>query len=330
MQSCNSIEELCNTRVLPDSRWNNDRAKPLMMHSIHVYPAKFPPMIAEQAFRYAEEEGVMVNKVADIFCGCGTVALESKRRGIPFWGCDINPVAILITKAKTNQYAMSTLASYYNIIKKKYTYYLSQETYKDCYKNAPERLKYWFRDKTYTELYCLKIAINASVDDREYLSAFMCIFSSILKTSSKWLQKSIKPQVDPNKREVDIKRLFDQRVHKFFKAVMEINDKDIKGSELTILKTDFLEVNGPQDIDLIITSPPYVTSYEYADLHQLSSLWLGYTDDYKRLREGSIGSAYNSQDIDLDNLKLNTTGTRIINELIKEGISYCKVLTSTV
>ncbi len=30
-----------------------------------------------------------------------------------------------------------------------------------------------------------------------------------------------------------------------------------------------------ESIDLIITSPPYVTSYEYADLHQLTLLWFG-------------------------------------------------------
>ncbi|MCX6765331.1 MAG: DNA methyltransferase, partial [Candidatus Nealsonbacteria bacterium] len=36
-------------------------------------------------------------------------------------------------------------------------------------------------------------------------------------------------------------------------------------------------------IDLIITSPPYVTSYEYADLHQLSLLWFG--DDPKHFKK---------------------------------------------
>ena len=38
-----------------------------------------------------------------------------------------------------------------------------------------------------------------------------------------------------------------------------------------------------QSIDLIITSPPYVTSYEYADLHQLSLLWFG--DDPKHFKK---------------------------------------------
>ena len=36
-------------------------------------------------------------------------------------------------------------------------------------------------------------------------------------------------------------------------------------------------------IDLIVTSPPYVTSYEYADLHQLSLLWFG--DDPKHFKK---------------------------------------------
>jgi hypothetical protein len=36
-----------------------------------------------------------------------------------------------------------------------------------------------------------------------------------------------------------------------------------------------LKIND-DSVTLVITSPPYVTSYEYADLHQLTSIWLGY------------------------------------------------------
>lgn len=61
-------------------------------------------------------------------------------------------------------------------------------------------------------------------------------------------------------------------------------------AKTTINCTNFLEEKNLPKTDLIITSPPYVTSYEYADLHQLSSLWLGYTEDYRDLRKGSIGS----------------------------------------
>jgi DNA modification methylase len=42
-------------------------------------------------------------------------------------------------------------------------------------------------------------------------------------------------------------------------------------------------------VDLIVTSPPYVTSYEYADLHQLSALWFQMATDLREFRQGFIG-----------------------------------------
>ena len=44
--------------------------------------------------------------------------------------------------------------------------------------------------------------------------------------------------------------------------------------------------------DLIVTSPPYVTSYDYADIHQLSALWLRYASDYRALRKNMLGNQY--------------------------------------
>ena len=76
---------------------------------------------------------------------------------------------------------------------------------------------------------------------------------------------------------------------------------------------------------MLITSPPYVTSYEYADLHQLSSLWLQYTDDYRKLRKGSIGSIYYSNEEDINLVKLNSTAKEIVEALEKKGCPKSKV-----
>ena len=46
-------------------------------------------------------------------------------------------------------------------------------------------------------------------------------------------------------------------------------------------------------VSLIVTSPPYVTSYEYADLHQLTALWLEYTKDLSDFRKRFIGTSHN-------------------------------------
>lgn len=37
------------------------------MHSIHAYPAKFPPFITTKALQYANQQGIEVHTVADIF-----------------------------------------------------------------------------------------------------------------------------------------------------------------------------------------------------------------------------------------------------------------------
>jgi methylase of polypeptide subunit release factors len=77
-------------------------------------------------------------------------------------------------------------------------------------------------------------------------------------------------------------------------------------------------------IDMIITSPPYVTSYEYADLHQLSTLWLGFTDDYKKLRDGTIGSCYHEYDFNDKMRELNLTGKNIVTQLMQHQKSKAK------
>lgn len=51
-----------------------------------------------------------------------------------------------------------------------------------------------------------------------------------------------------------------------------------------------------ESVDLIVTSPPYVTSYEYADLHQLPLYWLGYLQDLSQFRQKFIGSMYRKRE----------------------------------
>ena len=99
-----------------DAFWNTPDEKEMKMHRIHAYPAKFPAFITTKALEYAKGEGVSLDTVADVFCGCGTVALEARRNNINFWGCDINPVATLIARAKSQKYRISKMLEYQSMI----------------------------------------------------------------------------------------------------------------------------------------------------------------------------------------------------------------------
>jgi methylase of polypeptide subunit release factors len=266
--------------------WNEADTPEIRMHKIHVYPAKFPSLIAKKAFEYAEAKHLRLETVADIFCGCGTVAVEAKRKGINFWGCDINPVAVLISEVKSRPYDVNTVNELLtNILSSFETARVNIE-----YPAANQRIKYWFLEDQYNDLNKLKASIIENTEADEYRKLFLCIFSSILKGASKWLTKSIKPQIDPEKQPQNVMAFFKRQIDVAIKAIQEA--AYTSNGNIAIEHNDILKVHRQEDADMIVTSPPYVTSYEYADLHQLSALWLGYAEDYTELRNDSIGSSY--------------------------------------
>ena len=306
------------SQVQVEEYWNLGDTPELKIHSIHAYPAKFPAFIASKAIQLAYKSGIEVNTVSDIFCGCGTVAIEAKLNGVNFWGCDINPVATLITKAKTGNYSISKLEELYNFIQDSYSN--NRTVYN--YEESNERIRYWFKQEQFYDLSKLKEAIM-SIPKGKYRTCFECLFSSILKPTSKWLTKSIKPQIDPNKNIADVWKTFERQFRKFTKCVSDMPQTQ---SNIEIVTCSILTKRSLPKVDLIITSPPYVTSYEYADLHQLSSLWLDFTDDYTLLRKGTMGSAYNSETFNYDILELNETAREIILELkSNKKISKAKI-----
>ena len=91
------------------SSWDFGDTTEELIHRIHPYPARFPAFITTKALQHADDQGVRVRNVADVFCGCGTTAVEAKRNGKDFWGCDINPLATLIAQVKTHCYRDSDL-----------------------------------------------------------------------------------------------------------------------------------------------------------------------------------------------------------------------------
>lgn len=296
-------------KIQEDKFWNQGEHKELSMHKVHVYPAKFPSLIAQKAMEYCKKNNYQIKTVSDIFCGCGTVAVEAKRLGYNFYGCDLNPVAVMIAKVKSSSYDLKKVENYYEKIIGRYNE--SQKNNK--YDVANERLKYWYIESQYNDLYYLKESIMECTQEEKYRELFLCVFSSILKATSKWLTKSIKPQVDPDKEIHSVIDAFEKQYKFFLKAIKQMDYK--KDTKVEIECKNVLSIDKKKYVDLIITSPPYVTSYEYADLHQLSTLWLGYATDYKKLRENSIGSLYDSNRN--EQINLSQTEKKIVENMKK-------------
>src|SRR5580700_1541342 len=72
-----------------------------LTHGLHPYPAKFIPQIPERLIRELSDEG---DTVADVFSGSGTTLVEALILNRNAIGIDANPLACLITKAKTTRF----------------------------------------------------------------------------------------------------------------------------------------------------------------------------------------------------------------------------------
>lgn len=307
-----------------DSDWNFDDLSESKMHRIHAYPAKFPSFITRKAINKMEkEQGRSIQTVGDVFCGCGTTPYESMLNDKDFWGCDINPVAVLIAKAKSKVYSDAYLNRYFEKIEQNYHITKLNVTDKTINKVNP-RIHYWFIDEQIRALSALHRAIDLSIPGKsKYKSFFQVAFSNILKPTSKWLQKSIKPTIDNKKSTKNVWEVFQKQ----FLMMKKANNENIgktKKNKIEIKQGSIVTTRSQSKIDLLVTSPPYVTSYEYADLHQMSALWLGYTDDYKKLRQGTIGSIYHNTNFERNKKLLVSSGKFIVNQLSEIDKSRAK------
>lgn len=268
-------------------------------HGYHRYPAKFIPQIVK---RLIEEFTDKNDIVLDPFGGCGTTLVEAKTLGRNSMGFDISPVAKLITEAKVTPLSPNSLQYYLDDFTKKY----DQFKHEKFSLNHSERINYWFDPSIQNELDKLYFSIN-QINNFEVRRFYLCAFSHILKNCSRWLMKSIKPQVDPNKVFPDVYEAFVVHVKQMMSKNTDFynllrQSGNLKTNTKMKLRDSTKKYPIQNDsVDLIITSPPYVTSYEYADLHQLILLWLGddpsrysrwhkYALRYQSFREKFVGT----------------------------------------
>jgi len=322
MQTITDISIFDRNRISENSIWNLGDQKELLLHRIHAYPAKFPPFLVQKIIDYFEARGKDIRLVADAFCGCGTSALESIKLGKDFWGCDINPVATLIAKTKSRSYRPIYLKALQGSILLRATR-STAKAHKLYFQN--ERLNYWFDAETIHGLFRLLQSIRKLVPEGKYRDFFLTGFSNILKPCSKWLTKSIKPQIDPQKRPAKPLDAFYKQTAMMIKAVEQAQRSFVFHSQVNIVNRNLLNLPVHDSFaDAVITSPPYVTSYEYADLHQLSAIWLGYSDDYRALRKGTIGSVHHSDETEEIYIKANQVAKHTYERLRKVDSSKAK------
>lgn len=290
-----------------DKEWSFEEYKPSdtgkWTHNYHRYPAKFIPQLVEKLI-----DEYIFNKEANIndpFMGCGTTIVTAVSKGFKASGTDINKVAYLITKVKSTpinpEYLNRKIKQF--LLELKFLDGSQKSLFKEGIiplipQKHIDRINYWFTEKNKNELgMILRVIYN---EEDETIRDFLLVaFSHILKNSSIWLQGSTKPTRDLNKKPI---KPYDA-LRKHLKKMQSGNDVfyNIVPAKVRENLNEYLNINiddakkqpiTDSSVDLIVSSSPYVTSYEYADLHQLSTIWLELADDLAEYKKGFIGTSY--------------------------------------
>ncbi|MCP3792968.1 DNA adenine methylase [Paenibacillus sp. CH40] len=265
--------------------------------NIHSYPAKAVPDMVHSLLLNLKEH-YNVSTVLDPFVGSGTVALESKVLGLDFFGSDLNPLAVMLSKVKV------LLIENTGYIEQQINILLEDLSSLQLNKNTPfiiekfENIEFWFKRENIRELSFIKDKINQFLKKRtkKYKGTFALIlliaFSSTIRTVSltrngEFKLYRISPS-DLEKFKVDAVEVFKEKMKNLLELLEKANKqyKEQTISEIHLANAKDLFYLKDKRVDLVLTSPPYGDSKSTVAYGQYSKLSLQWMKDLMEVHLG--------------------------------------------
>jgi DNA modification methylase len=247
-----------------------------LTHGFHSYAGRMHPSTARTAIAALSKPG---QRVLDPFCGSGTVLVEAMAGGRVAVGVDASPLAILIAKVRStllDQAACERLVM------------AAQEISAEAAERARKRIRptipAWasrekerFSPHVALELLGLRELLSETGEDAIGYALRAC-FSSILVKFMR--QKEIPSEGEPGQRigRGVPSRFFAGRAEELARSLMALAQKTPKGTpqpEIVLGDARKLSHLADASFDLVLSSPPYAGTYDYADMHDVRFLWLG-------------------------------------------------------
>lgn len=280
---------------LSDDYWDfrgADNSERDFVHDFCAYPAMMVPKMQRELLKISLEA---FNKkrisLLDPFAGSGTLLVESMLKGIDATGIDINPLAILLCKAKTTLIPPDKLVQQSKLL----VNYINDDDFKYSIHNF-NGINKWFTNKAIIDLSKIRAAIlcEQSIEIRRFFWATFCEVIRMVSNSRHCTYKlHIKEKHDIDSYNKDALLIFSKiLLHNIDSSKMfynELKDRNLvkkngsyKGC-INIYLGDTLEIlkTHKKKYDLLFTSPPYGdnhTTVSYGQFSVLPLRWIKYDD----------------------------------------------------
>ena len=250
------------------------------------YPAAMIPQLGSQILLELGIKGSLL----DPYCGSGSSFIAALEVGIKkMCGYDLNPLAILISKAK------------YTKIEPEFLHYCEKQLIKTRYGNTshpvpvlPEltNKEFWFSEDVLNKLGIIKHYIDSILD--EHVRMFFHVpFSETVRECSYTRNSEFKLY---RMKKEDMLNFSPDVFGMFFKKLMQainVYEKHyfplLNKTKIKIMQETF--VAGKDKYEVVLTSPPYgdsKTTVAYGQFSTLQNEWLGFSDA-RRLDKNLMG-----------------------------------------
>lgn len=242
-----------------------------LTHGLHRFPAKYIPQVSRWAVNnFATADSV----VFDPFMGSGTTLVEALCAVDHSYGTDIDPLARLITAAKTGHFDAFRLRSVATALCPGQLPLISE-----CFlpMDGVKNVTHWFSESAWNDLCRLYVAIEQLDCSESERTFFLAVFSSTLRWVSNADDQTQKTYVSGTLKKTppEVFQTFDKALQRALTGHENLQSR--RGArQASILNGSALDVplsNG--SVDLIVTSPPYVDSVDYMYNFMLEYFWLG-------------------------------------------------------
>lgn len=251
--------------------------------NLHRYPATMIPQIGIELFN---ELNIKKGKLLDPYCGSGSSFIAGLDRGLnEMYGFDINPLAVLISRAKFTKVDIDRIkvlqqrlrnAVYQFIKKESNTHNLELPKFYN--------IDFWFSRQVIQNLIVVRTFID-KIKDKETKRLFLVPFSETVRECSytrtnEFKLYRIKPE-DILNFNPDVFGVYFEKLKKAVGIYENYYFPKLNNADIKIDYSKFQKKENYYDV--VLTSPPYGdsrTTVAYGQFSLLSNEWLGI--DYAR------------------------------------------------
>ena len=258
--------------------------------NLHKYPATMLPQIGIEVLN---ELNIKNGKLLDPYCGSGSSFASGLECGLTeMHGFDINPLAVLISKARFTKISVNKLVETKGELRISIYEFLKDEKNIETLKRPQiTNVDFWFSKEVVDNLTIIKYFIE-QIQDKNIRRFFLIPFSETVRECSYTRNNEFKLfrmksedllHFNPNVVGVYLKKL-DDAIYLYSNFYFPKLDEKVK---IDVQYSAFQ----PKDncFDVVLTSPPYGdsrTTVAYGQFSTLSNEWLGI--DYARKIDGML------------------------------------------